>query len=200
MEPRLTKLNWSLAGITLLICLALGAFIHSRVVEEGRSSFPSSIPADAQNTATTGTPSDEVQISSTSQKEVGITVESAIVRNLYDTLSATGTVSEDPVGVAVLNGVLLVSHIAQLRQEGVSVDEAVSRGSQNRLRPVLMTAAIAIFSLIPMLYATGPGSEIQRPLATVVIGGLLTSTFLTLVVLPSLYSLFEPKEQADQSL
>jgi cobalt-zinc-cadmium resistance protein CzcA len=103
-------------------------------------------------------------------------------------------------GVAVLNGVVLVSHIAQLRQEGVSVDEAVVRGSQARLRPVLMTAAIAIFSLIPMLFASGPGSEVQRPLGTVVVGGLLTSTFLTLVVLPSLYSLFEPKEQAEVEL
>jgi cobalt-zinc-cadmium resistance protein CzcA len=103
-------------------------------------------------------------------------------------------------GVAVLNGVVLVSHIAQLRQEGMPVDEAVVRGSQGRLRPVLMTASIAIFSLIPMLYAAGPGSEVQRPLATVVVGGLLTSTFLTLVVLPSLYKLFEPKQSAEVEL
>jgi cobalt-zinc-cadmium resistance protein CzcA len=96
-------------------------------------------------------------------------------------------------GVAVLNGVVLVSHISQLRQDGLPLKEAVFRGSQDRLRPVLMTAAIAVFSLIPMLYATGPGSEVQRPLATVVVGGLLTSTFLTLVVLPSLYGWFEPK-------
>jgi heavy metal efflux system protein len=100
-------------------------------------------------------------------------------------------------GVAVLNGVVLVSRITQLRHEGVSVGEAVVRGCQDRLRPVLMTASIAIFSLIPVLYATGPGSEVQRPLATVVVGGLLTSTFLTLVVLPLLYSMFEPKEQAE---
>jgi cobalt-zinc-cadmium resistance protein CzcA len=97
-------------------------------------------------------------------------------------------------GVAVLNGVVLVSHISELRQEGVSLKDAVVRGSHDRLRPVLMTAAIAIFSLIPMLYASGPGSEIQRPLATVVVGGLLTSTFLTLVVLPSLYRWFEQRE------
>jgi cobalt-zinc-cadmium resistance protein CzcA len=97
-------------------------------------------------------------------------------------------------GVAVLNGVVLVSHISQLRQEGVSIKNAVVQGSHDRLRPVLMTAAIAIFSLIPMLYASGPGSEIQRPLATVVVGGLLTSTFLTLVVLPSLYRWFERRE------
>jgi cobalt-zinc-cadmium resistance protein CzcA len=97
-------------------------------------------------------------------------------------------------GVAVLNGVVLVSRMAQLRQEGVSVDEAVVRGSHDRLRPVLMTAFIAVFSLIPMLFATGPGSEIQRPLATVVVGGLLTSTLLTLLVLPSLYHWFEREE------
>ena len=98
-------------------------------------------------------------------------------------------------GVAVLNGVVLVSHIAQLRQEGVSVEEAVVRGSQDRLRPVLMTASIAIFSLIPMLYATGPGSEVQRPLATVVVGGLLTSTILTLILLPALYRWFESRRE-----
>ena len=97
-------------------------------------------------------------------------------------------------GVAVLNGVVLVSRIRQLRQEGIPVDEAVEKGCQDRLRPVLMTASIAIFSLIPMLYATGIGSEVQRPLATVVVGGLLTSTFLTLVLLPTLYRWFEPKE------
>jgi heavy metal efflux system protein len=98
-------------------------------------------------------------------------------------------------GVAVLNGVVLVSRIAQLRQEGMPTREAVFQGSQDRLRPVLMTAAIAIFSLIPMLYGSGPGSEVQRPLATVVVGGLLTSTFLTLVLLPSLYGFFEPKQR-----
>ncbi len=98
-------------------------------------------------------------------------------------------------GVAVLNGVVLVSRIAQLRQEGASAEDAVVRGAEDRLRPVLMTASIAIFSLIPMVYATGPGSEVQRPLAIVVVGGLLTSTILTLVVLPALYRWFEPKEK-----
>ncbi len=97
-------------------------------------------------------------------------------------------------GVAVLNGVVLVSHISQLRQEGIPVQEAIIRGSHDRLRPVLMTAFIGIFSLIPMLYAAGPGSEVQRPLATVVVGGLITSTFLTLVVLPTLYRWFERRE------
>lgn len=94
-------------------------------------------------------------------------------------------------GVAVLNGVVLVSHISELRDEGASVQDAILRGSHDRLRPVLMTTSIAIFSLIPMLFATGPGSEVQLPLATVVVGGLITSTFLTLVVLPTLYEWFE---------
>jgi cobalt-zinc-cadmium resistance protein CzcA len=98
-------------------------------------------------------------------------------------------------GVAVLNGVVLVSRISQLREEGASVEEAVIRGSEDRLRPVLMTASIAIFSLIPMLYATGPGSEVQRPLATVVVGGLLTSTFLTLIILPALYRGFDRRDE-----
>jgi heavy metal efflux system protein len=97
-------------------------------------------------------------------------------------------------GVAVLNGVVLVSHISQLRREGLAVEDAVIKGSHDRLRPVLMTASIAIFSLIPMIYATGPGSEVQRPLATVVVGGLLTSTALTLLLLPSLYRWFDPKD------
>jgi cobalt-zinc-cadmium resistance protein CzcA len=96
-------------------------------------------------------------------------------------------------GVAVLNGVVLISHISRLRQEGISLGEAVIRGCHDRLRPVLMTASISVFSLTPMLYATGPGSEIQRPLAVVVIGGLITSTFLTLVVLPILYGWFEQR-------
>ena len=97
-------------------------------------------------------------------------------------------------GVAVLNGVVLVSHISRLRTKGVAVEEAIIRGSHDRLRPVLMTASIAVFSLIPMLFASGPGSEVQRPLATVVVGGLITSTILTLLVLPTLYRWFEGRE------
>ncbi|MFA5011177.1 MAG: CusA/CzcA family heavy metal efflux RND transporter [Ignavibacteria bacterium] len=97
-------------------------------------------------------------------------------------------------GVAVLNGVVIVSYISQLRQDGMEIQEAIIKGCNDRLRPVLMTASIAIFSLIPMLYATGPGSEIQRPLATVVVGGLFTSTFLTLVLIPTIYSWFEKRE------
>jgi len=93
-------------------------------------------------------------------------------------------------GVAVLNGVVLVSTISQLRQR-LSLHDAIMKGCSDRLRPVLMTASIAILSLIPMLISTGPGSEIQRPLATVVVGGLFTSTLLTLLVLPILYGWFE---------
>ena len=96
-------------------------------------------------------------------------------------------------GVAVLNGLVLVSRIAQLREEGLDLQEAIRKGSLDRLRPVLMTASIAIFSLIPMLLAGGTGSEIQKPLATVVVGGLITSTLLTLLIIPSVYSWFESR-------
>ena len=96
-------------------------------------------------------------------------------------------------GVAVLNGVVLISYISDLRTNGASVTEAVRAGCEARLRPVLMTASISILSLIPMVFATGPGSEVQRPLAVVVIGGLLTSTALTLLVLPTLYQWFAPQ-------
>jgi cobalt-zinc-cadmium resistance protein CzcA len=99
-------------------------------------------------------------------------------------------------GVAVLNGVVMVSHIAQLREEGLGQREAILQGSRNRLRPVLMTASIAVFSLIPMLFASGAGSEIQKPLATVVVGGLISSTLLTLLVIPSLYGWFENRSSA----
>ena len=96
-------------------------------------------------------------------------------------------------GVAVLNSLVLVSYISQLRAEGASVADAVLRGCETRLRAVLMTASLAIFSLIPMVVATGPGSEVQRPLAVVVIGGLLTSAALTLFVLPVLSSEVEER-------
>lgn len=94
-------------------------------------------------------------------------------------------------GVAVLNGVVMVSYINQLRGSGRSVLEAVREGAERRVRPVVMTALIASLGLVPMLVATGPGSELQRPLAVVVIGGLFTSTLLTLVLLPTLYAWLE---------
>lgn len=94
------------------------------------------------------------------------------------------------LGIAVLNGLVMVSYFRQLREEGVPLAEAVRRGAERRLRPVLMTASIAAFGLVPLLFATGPGSEIQRPLAIVVIGGLVSATLLTLVLLPILYERF----------
>lgn len=94
-------------------------------------------------------------------------------------------------GIAVLNGVVLISYIRKLREEGVSVKDAVIKGCEQRFRPVLMTATVAMLGLVPFLFATGPGSEVQRPLAIVVIGGLITSTLLTLVVLPALYRWFD---------
>jgi len=94
------------------------------------------------------------------------------------------------LGIAVLNGVVLVSYFNQLRNRGLEGNAVVRDGALRRLRPVLMTASIAAFGLVPLLFATGPGSEIQRPLAIVVIGGLVSATLLTLVVLPLLYRQF----------
>lgn len=94
------------------------------------------------------------------------------------------------LGIAVLNGVVMVSYFKQLDYEGMDKSLIAYEGAKRRLRPVLMTASIAAFGLIPLLFATGPGSEIQRPLAIVVIGGLITSTILTLFILPILYRHF----------
>ncbi len=104
-------------------------------------------------------------------------------------------------GVAVLNGVVMVSYINQMRDEGLAVRDAIERGTLLRLRPVLMTALVASLGLVPLLLASGAGSEIQRPLATVVVGGLVSSTILTLILLPVLYGVFtagaaEPTEAA----
>jgi cobalt-zinc-cadmium resistance protein CzcA len=99
-------------------------------------------------------------------------------------------------GVAVLNGLVMVSFINELRAAGSSVDDAVLRGSLTRLRPVLMTALVASLGFVPMALAAGTGAEVQKPLATVVIGGIITSTFLTLVVLPALYRLWHRNESA----
>jgi cobalt-zinc-cadmium resistance protein CzcA len=92
-------------------------------------------------------------------------------------------------GVAVLNGLVLVTFIEQLRAGGAAVEEAIVRGAVTRLRPVLMTALVASLGFVPMALATATGAEVQRPLATVVIGGLVSSTALTLFVLPVLYAL-----------
>lgn len=97
-------------------------------------------------------------------------------------------------GVAVLNGLVMISYINQLRLNGVSRDEAIFQGALTRLRPVLMTALVASLGFVPMALATGTGAEVQKPLATVVIGGLVSSTLLTLVVLPALYRMFAGSE------
>jgi cobalt-zinc-cadmium resistance protein CzcA len=94
-------------------------------------------------------------------------------------------------GIAVLNGVVLITCIQGLRKEGLNQLDAITEGCKQRLRPVLMTATVALLALVPFLFATGPGSEVQKPLAIVVIGGLITSTILTLLVLPTLYKKFE---------
>lgn len=94
------------------------------------------------------------------------------------------------LGIAVLNGVVMVSYFNQLHAEGMSISDVVFEGAKRRLRPVLMTASITAFGLLPVLFATGPGSEIQKPLAIVVTGGLITSTALTLIMLPILYRRF----------
>ena len=90
-------------------------------------------------------------------------------------------------GVAVLNGVVMLSFIKELRESGLELSKAVWQGASQRLRPVLMTALVASLGFVPMAFNTGTGAEVQRPLATVVIGGIISSTLLTLVVLPTLY-------------
>jgi cobalt-zinc-cadmium resistance protein CzcA len=94
------------------------------------------------------------------------------------------------LGIAVLNGVVMVSYFNQLHAEGMAVAQVIIEGAKRRLRPVLMTASITAFSLLPLLFAHGPGSEIQKPLAIVVMGGLISSTPLTLFMLPILYRRF----------
>ena len=98
-------------------------------------------------------------------------------------------------GVAMLNGIVLVSFINELREKGLAVGEAVRRGAELRLRPVLMTASVAVLGLIPMLLSSGVGAETQRPLASVVVGGLITSTLLTLVLLPVIYEWIEARKE-----
>jgi len=92
------------------------------------------------------------------------------------------------LGTVVMNGVVLVNHWNELRQQGHDLEVAVRQGSERRLRPVLMTALLTVIGLLPLLFSTGPGSEIQRPLAVVVVGGTFTATFLTLILLPTLYA------------
>jgi heavy metal efflux system protein len=99
-------------------------------------------------------------------------------------------------GIAVLNGIMLVSFINQLRAEGRSLHDAVLEGSLTRLRPKMMTALVASLGFVPMAISHGAGAEVQRPLATVVIGGIITSTFLTLILLPALYEWLERRRES----
>jgi len=98
-------------------------------------------------------------------------------------------------GIAIQNGLVLVSYINQLRGQGSSVGEAITEACTLRLRPVLMTALATVLGIVPLLFSTGIGSEVQRPLAVVVVFGLLSSTFLTLVLIPALYEWFAPKSE-----
>ncbi len=98
-------------------------------------------------------------------------------------------------GIAVMNGVVLIEHVRHLRHSGTGIQDAVFQGAVDRLRPVLMTATTDALGFIPMALSTSSGAEVQRPLATVVIGGVLTSSLLTLIVLPAIYHWFEPKEE-----
>ena len=102
-------------------------------------------------------------------------------------------------GVAMLNGIVLISFINELRDKGLSVSEAVRKGAEMRLRPVLMTASSSILGLLPMLLSSGVGAETQRPLASVVVGGLITSTLLTLVLLPVIYEWVESRSEANNN-
>ena len=100
-------------------------------------------------------------------------------------------------GVAVLNGLVMITFIKSLRADGMPLDDAIVTGSLSRLRPVLMTALVAALGFVPMAIATGTGAEVQRPLATVVIGGIVSATLLTLVVLPALYRMLHGAERAE---
>lgn len=100
-------------------------------------------------------------------------------------------------GIAVLNGLVLVSAIKRQRSEGANIVDAVRHSATMRLRPVLMTALVAALGFVPMAISTGVGAEVQRPLATVVVGGILTSTALTLIVLPALYLTFGKRTESE---
>ncbi len=122
---------------------------------------------------------------------IGGLISLAITGQYLSVPSAIGFIAV--FGVAMLNGIVLVAFINELREKGLSISDAVRRGAELRLRPVLMTASVAILGLIPMLLSSGVGAETQRPLASVVVGGLITSTLLTLVLLPVIYEWMETR-------
>ncbi|HQR54199.1 MAG TPA: efflux RND transporter permease subunit, partial [Burkholderiales bacterium] len=128
---------------------------------------------------------------------IGGVIALAATRQYLSVPSAIGFIAV--FGVAMLNGIVLVSFLNELRSKGLALRNAVLQGTALRLRPVLMTASVAILGLVPMLLSTGVGAETQRPLATVVVGGLLSATFLTLVLLPVLYEWMEGRAEARQA-
>ena len=129
---------------------------------------------------------------------IGGVLALAVSRQYLSVPSAIGFIAV--FGVAMLNGIVLVSFLNELRRRGLSIREAVIRGTELRLRPVLMTASVAILGLVPMLLSSGVGAETQRPLAAVVIGGLITSTLLTLVLLPVLYEWLEERSARSEGV
>jgi cobalt-zinc-cadmium resistance protein CzcA len=129
---------------------------------------------------------------------IGGVLALVLTRQYLSVPSAIGFIAV--FGVAMLNGIVLVSFMNELRAKGLPIREAVLQGTALRLRPVLMTASVAILGLAPMLVSGGVGAETQRPLATVVVGGLLTATLLTLVLLPVLYEWMETRVEAREPL
>ncbi len=127
---------------------------------------------------------------------IGGLISLAITGQYLSVPSAIGFIAV--FGVAMLNGIVLVAFINELREKGLTIADAVRRGAELRLRPVLMTASVAILGLIPMLLSSGVGAETQRPLATVVVGGLITSTLLTLILLPVIYEWMESRAESRQ--
>ena len=125
----------------------------------------------------------------------GIIDQKPVTRNLLTSIANLEYRGYDSCGMAMLNGVVLVSFINELRDRGLTLTDAVRKGCELRLRPVLMTALTTILAITPLLLSSGVGAETQRPLASVVIGGLFTSTLLTLVLLPVIYEWIETRSE-----
>lgn len=136
-----------------------------------------------------------------------LNVPFAIIGGIFSLLISNQPISVPAIigfialfGVAVQNGVIMVSYMSQMQKQGMNVEEAVIEGVKVRLRPVLMTALVAMVGFLPLIFSHGTGAEVQRPLATVVLGGLVTSTILTLIVLPTIYTLINRHAYEDKSL
>jgi cobalt-zinc-cadmium resistance protein CzcA len=134
-----------------------------------------------------------------------LNVPFAIIGGIFSLLISNQPISVPAIigfialfGVAVQNGVIMVSYMSQMQKQGMDVEEAVIEGVKVRLRPVLMTALVAMVGFLPLIFSHGTGAEVQRPLATVVLGGLVTSTILTLIVLPTIYTLINRRAYEDK--